>query len=173
MAIELAITLGLIAQHNANKQAAIDAEDNARLQQRQMEYNQRMENREAAAQEAETAENARRMREEAAKLRSAQIAALGKSGAALSAGSPLAILGETAAAQEMKVQDLHYSGARAAATHKIKAADYGFGAAIARQNAFAARKSRPSSASLALNIGSAMLEQANKGVTMVAGIKGR
>lgn len=140
--------IGGVESHNQAKQAAKTAEDNARMQQAQMEYNKRMEEREAAALETETAENARRQREEAARLRSAQLAMLGKSGAAMASGSPLAILGATAADEEIKAQDMHYTGARSAAAHRTKATDYAYGSAIAGQNIRAARASRPSSAAL-------------------------
>ena len=143
---------GAVESHKAARQQAQAAEDNARMQIQQMEYNQRQEEREAKAVEAVTAENVRRQREESARLRSAQIAMLGKSGAALNSGSPLAILGATAANEELKIQDAHYSGARQAAAHYQKATDYGFGAAIARQNLKAAKKAAPSSASLVAGI---------------------
>lgn len=140
--------IGAVEQHNAAKQAAQNAEDNAIMQQQQMEYNKRMEEREAAAIEAENAENARRQRLEAERLRSAQMALLGKSGAAITSGSPLAILGQTAADEELKIQDIRYGGARAAAAHRSKAADYGYGAAIAGQNILAAKASQPTSTAL-------------------------
>ena len=144
--------IGGVESHKQAKQQAKSAEENARLQQRQMEYNQRMEEREAAALEAENAENARRQRQEAERLRSAQLAALGKSGAAITSGSPLAILGQTAADEELKIQDARYAGARAAAAHRTKAADYGFGASIAAQNALAAKASKPSTMALGATI---------------------
>lgn len=144
--------MGSVEAHKSQQQQAKTAEENARLQQQQMEYNKRMEEREAAALEAETAESVRRQREESARLKASQLAMLGKSGVAMSSGSPLAILGATAADEELKIQDAHYSGARAAAAHRTKAADYGFGASIAKHNALAAKASRPSGASLAGNI---------------------
>ena len=89
-------TASAITAHQQQRQQAQQAADNARMQQQQMEYNKRMEEREAAALEAETAENVRRQRLESERLRSAQIALLGKSGAAMASGSPLAVLGATA-----------------------------------------------------------------------------
>ena len=144
--------IGGIASHNQAKEQAEYAEANARLQQAQMEYNQRQELREAATIEREAQINALRQREESNKLKAAQRALLGKSGAALTTGSPLAILGATAADEETKIRDIHYLGARSAAASTAKAADYGFGATIAGHNASAAKASRPSGASLAANI---------------------
>lgn len=152
--------IGAVEQHNAAKQAAQNAEDNAIMQKQQMEYNKRMEEREAAAVEAENAENARRQRLESERLRSAQMALLGKSGAAITSGSPLAILGQTAADEELKIQDIRYGGARAAAAHRSKATDYGYGAAIAGQNVLAAKASRPTSTAL----GAAITGEVGSGV---------
>lgn len=144
--------VGGVEGHNQAKQQAKTAEENARLQQQQMEYNKRMELREAAAIEAENAENVRRQREETARLKASQLAMLGKSGVAMASGSPLAVLGATAADEELKIQDAHYSASRVAAAHRTKATDYGFGSSIAGHNALAAKASRPSGASLAGNI---------------------
>ena len=47
--------IGAVQQHN-------QAKNNARMQEQQMNYNKRLEEREAAAIEAETAENVRRQR---------------------------------------------------------------------------------------------------------------
>ena len=152
--------IGAVEQHNAAKQSAQNAEDNAIMQQQQMEYNKRMEEREAAAIEAENAENARRKRLESERLRSAQMALLGKSGAAITSGSPLAILGQTAADEELKIQDIRYGGARAAAAHRSKATDYGYGSAIAGQNVLAAKASRPTSTAL----GAAITGEVGSGV---------
>ena len=155
-------TIGTVQNHNAAQQQAQNAEDSARMQQAQMEYNRRMEEREAAALEAETAENVRRQREESARLRSAQLAMLGKSGAAMASGSPLAILGATAADEEMKAQDMHYAGARSGAAHRSKAIGYSYGAAIAGQGIRAARASRPSGSQLALGIANNVMSTGSK-----------
>ena len=144
--------IGAVEQQNQAEQQAKIAEQNARLQQQQMEYNKRMELREAAAIEAENAVAVKRQREEAERLKAAQIAMLGKSGAAIASGSPLAVLGATAAAEEEKIQDIHYMGARAAQAHYNKAVDYGFGASIAGHNALAAKASRPSGLALGATI---------------------
>lgn len=166
-------TLGIIQGVEAHKdarQAAQNAEDNARLQQAQMEYNQRMELREAAAIEAEGRENAKRMREAAEQARSQRIALLGKSGAAMTSGSPLAILGSAAADEEIQIMDNHYQTARSAAAHRNKATDYAYGAEIAKQNFFAARSSRPSGTSLGLNIAGSGLGAFAQGVSVYSAL---
>lgn len=154
--------VGAVEQRNQAKQNAQNAEDNARIQQAQLQYNARMEQREAAAIEAETAENARRQRLQSEQLKAQQMALLGKSGAAMTAGSPLAVLGQTAADEEKMIQDTHYAGYRSASAHRTKALDYSYGAAIANQNIHAARASRPSGASLALNIAGQVVNTTGK-----------
>lgn len=145
-------TIGAIENHQQQEDAAKLQEENAKLQVAQMEYNKRMEEREAAAIEAEGAENARRMREAAEEARAQRIAMLGKSGAAMTSGSPLAILGAAAADEEIQIQDKHYNTSRQAAQHYAKAADYGYGAAVGKQNILAAKASRPTGLSLATNL---------------------
>lgn len=150
-----AVTIGTISaieNHQQQEDAAKLQEENAKLQLAQMEYNKRMEEREAAAVEKEGLENARRMREAAEEARAQRIAMLGKSGAAMTSGSPLAILGAAAADEEMQIMDRQYNTSRQASQHYAKATDYGYGAAIGRQNILAARASRPTGASLGLNI---------------------
>lgn len=144
--------VGAAVDHEQQKQQAETAERNAELQQQQMEYNQRMAEREATALEAENAENVRRMRQEAEALRSQRIAMLGKSGAAMSSGSPLAILGEAAADEELAIQDAHYSGSRQVAALRSKATDYRYGATIARSNVNAAKAAKPGIFGLAANV---------------------
>ena len=97
---------------------------NAEAQQNMMRYNARMEQREADAELAEANEAARRQREEDARLRAAQRAAYGKSGAAMTSGSPLAVLGDTAANQELGIQDIHRTGARAYSRRTAQAQNY-------------------------------------------------
>ena len=87
--------------------------ENAKAQQNMLEYNARLERREAEAEEAEANEAARRQRAENERLKAAQRAAYGKSGAAIASGSPLAVLGDTAANLELGVQDIHRNGANA------------------------------------------------------------
>lgn len=145
-------TVGAIEKHQADKEQAKIAEENAKIQMHQMEYNRKVEEREAAALEAEGRENDRRMREAAAEARSKRIAMLGKSGAAMTSGSPLAVLGEAAATEELAIQDARYQRAREISAVNSKAADYTFGSAIAQQNLTAAKASRPSSLSLAMNL---------------------
>lgn len=121
------------------------AEANAKAQEAQLNYNKRLEEREAARIEAENAENARRQREAAEQLKAQQRALLGKSGVAMTSGSPLAILGQTAADEEMKVQDLHAGGYAEANKHREQAKMFGYQAGVARASA-------PSKASLGANL---------------------
>ena len=131
-------TVGAVQQHN-------QAVANAKAQEEQMNYNKRLEEREAARVESENAENAKRQRLLAAQMRSQQTALLGKSGAAMTSGSPLAILGQTAADQEMIVQDAHTRGAIEADKHREQAKMFGYQAGVARMSA-------PSNAMLGANI---------------------
>ena len=141
-----------VESYNAQKRQAEVAEQNARIQQQQAQYNQRLEEREAAAAEAEMRENARRQREESERLKSSQRAAFGKSGALMTAGSPLAVLGETAADEELKVQDLHYQSYRQQERHLIAAQGYKGEATIAGINARNAKNSIPGAGNLAGNL---------------------
>lgn len=131
-------TVGAAEQHK-------QAEANAKAQEAQLNYNKRLEEREAARIEAENAENARRQREAAEQLKAQQRALLGKSGVAMTSGSPLAILGQTAADEEMKVQDLHAGGYAEANKHREQAKMFGYQAGVARASA-------PSKASLGANL---------------------
>jgi ABC-type transport system involved in cytochrome bd biosynthesis fused ATPase/permease subunit len=144
--------IGSISAHEQAKQEAEIAEQNAKLQQRQMEYNKRMAEREARALELENAENAKRQRQAAEYAQSQRLALLGKSGAAMSSGSPLAVLGAAAADEELAIQDAHYSGARQVGQIRTKATDYAYGAAIAKQNALNAKAAKPTSSDLTWTI---------------------
>ena len=135
----------------AKNQAKV-AEANALLQQQQMEYNQRMAEREAQALEAEGIENARRMRAAAELERSQRIAMLGKSGTAMSSGSPLAVLGAAAASEEMSIRDNKYNTARQISQLETKAKDYAFGAKVAENDIQLAKNSRPSMLSFGFNL---------------------
>ena len=109
-------------QHNAN----------VKMQEQQAAYNARVEEREAAALESENAENIRRMREESERLKAAQRAALGNSGSMLTSGSPLAVLGQTAAMEERNIQDAHYSGYRSVSQRRETAKQYRYQGAVAK-----------------------------------------
>ena len=147
----------VVSYKEAYRQARY-AEANATLQRDMMEYNRRMELHEADTIEAEGNENARRMREAAALARSQRIAMLGKSGVAMSSGSPLAVLAEAAGNEETQIQDRRYAASRQAAQHRNRAADYAYGSKIAALNIRAARSSRPTATSFALGIGSAAVK---------------
>lgn len=135
------LVTGIVGGVEQHKQA----EANAKAQEAQLQYNKRLEEREAARIEAENAENARRQRLAAEQLKAQQRALLGKSGVAMTSGSPLAILGQTAADEEMKVQDLHAGGYVEANKHREQAKMFGYQAGVARASA-------PSKAMLGANI---------------------
>ena len=145
-------------QHN-------QAKANAEMQAQQAEYNKRQEMREAARIEAETAENARRQREESERLKAHQRALLGASGAAMTSGSPLAILGATAADEELKVQDVHRVGYQQANQHREAAKMYDYQAGVAKAQA-------PSGSSLALSLAGNIAGNAIGGIGKVASIGG-
>jgi hypothetical protein len=145
VAAAVGTTVGVAGAVEQNKQARANAE----MQAQQLEYNKRVEEREAARVEAENAENARRQREAAEELKARQRALLGKSGAAMESGSPLAVLGQTAADEELKVQDIHYAGANQAQHHREQAKMFAYQAGVARAQA-------PSKSSLGLNIAGQM-----------------
>lgn len=137
VATAVSVTAGIVggvASYNQQKANYEQQKANAEAQAQQAEYNRRLEEREAQQQEKESQEAARRQREEAAEYRSRQIALLGKGGAALASGSPLAVLGETAARQEMAVQDTHRSGALQYNRRMTQAQEYGYQADVARNS---------------------------------------
>ena len=132
-----------VEQHKAQKKQADIAEENARVQQRQAAYNQRVEEREAAIAAEEARENSRRQREEYQRLMSSQAALYGKSGAALSAGSPLAILGQTAADEATASDGILRTGYREQQKHLLAARGFSTDSTIAGLNAASARASKP------------------------------
>ncbi len=140
-ATAIGTSVGIAGAAEQNKQAQANAE----AQEAQANYNKRLEEREAARIEAETAENARRQREEAERFKAQQRALLGASGAAMDSGTPLAILGRTAADTEMSIMDTHTGGAQQANQHREQAKMYQYQAGVARMN-------RPSGSSLGLNV---------------------
>lgn len=135
-------SLGIASASAQHKQAQANAEAQAA----QAAYNARIEENEAARIEAESAEEARRMHEEAEKLKSRQRALMGKSGALMDTGSPLAVLGESAADLQMQINESHRTGYIKAAAHKQQAENYLYHGRLAEA-------SKPSASSLALNIG--------------------
>lgn len=149
---------GSVQQHE-------QAKANAKMQAQQMNYNKRLEEREAARVESETAENARRQRVQAEYLKSRQRAMLGKSGAAMSSGSPLAVLGQTAADQELGIQDTLVGGYQQAAQHREQAKMYDYQARVAKAQA-------PSGSSLALNIAGQAVNTAGNLVQLGIGVAG-
>ena len=134
-------TLGIVGSAREHNQAKA----NAKMQAEQAQYNKRLEDREASRIEAESAENAKRQRDAANQLKAQQRALLGKSGAAISSGSPLAILGEAAADEELKINDSLRSGYVEADQHRERAKMFEYQSRVAKAQA-------PSSTSLGLTI---------------------
>lgn len=129
---------GSVMQHKQGKA-------NAEMQEDQMKYNQRLQQNEARRVERVNMENVRRQRMAAAEAKAQQRAAMGKSGAAMTSGSPLAVLGQTAADEELKIQDSHYGGYMQARQHEEQAKMFGYQAKVAKAN-------KPSDLALGLNI---------------------
>lgn len=106
---ELAIaaaTIGVISAISQGKIAKAQAEQ----QQKLFEYNARQEEREANYELEENKEQVIRQREQQEALQARQRALLGKSGAAMTSGSPLAVLGETARKMEIDTSEYLRSG---------------------------------------------------------------
>ena len=150
------------SEHKEADKKARYAEADATLQRDLMEFNRRMALKEADTVESEGNENARRMRIQAEQARSQRIAALGKSGVAMSSGSPLAALAYAAGEEEKAIQDKRYATAREAQQYLNKAADYAYVVNAANLNIRSARSSRPTTTSLLLNIGGAALGTASR-----------
>lgn len=106
---ELAIAAATIGVISAISQGEI-AKANAKQQQKLFEYNARQEEREANYELEEKKEQVVRQREQQEALQARQRALLGKSGAAMTSGSPLAVLGETARKMEIDTSEYLRSG---------------------------------------------------------------
>ena len=163
-AIAGAVTGGVVGGVAAQQQHE-QARANAEMQAQQAEYNRRLEEREASRQERENLENVRRQREQSEYLKAQQRALLGKSGAAMTSGSPLAILGATAQDEELKAQDMHYAGYQQVQNHREAAKMYQYQADVARAQ-------KPSGSSLALSLAGNAIGSTLKGVGQVANIAG-
>jgi hypothetical protein len=137
------------------------AQDNARIQMQQIDYNARMSEREAEEIDRQGRINTVRMRKNAEAVESSVISAIGKSGAAISSGSPLAVLAEAAAREEMKIQDAQYHQAQQAASARTRAANYRYQYGIAEQNYKAIRAAKPSKLSLVLGIAGTQMQSYN------------
>lgn len=134
-------TLSALGSHQQYKQAKA----NAKMRSELMKYNARVEELEAKRIDKETMGNVVRSREAANTLKSSQRAMLGKSGAAITSGSPMAIMGESASMEEQAIRDVHVSGYQEAQSHRNKAEMYRYESRLARAMA-------PSSTSLGLDI---------------------
>jgi len=154
VATTVGTTLGVVGSVQQHKQAQANAE----MEADQARYNQRLAEREAERKEAETAENVKRQREQAERLKAAQRALLGKSGAAMDSGSPLAILGASAAEEERKIRDIHAGGVQEENRMREQAKMYDYQAGVAKAKS-------PSGHALGLNI----VGQVNSGMGNIAG----
>ena len=108
---------------------------NAEAEEAQERYNERLERMAAEQAERTAVENARRKREADEAFRARQRALLGKSGLALAEGSPLAVLGATAADQERQALDVQREGYLAAQQHLTAAEMHRYRAGVARASA--------------------------------------
>lgn len=150
--LELALTMGILSAVDADKQQ----KTNAKSQQRMLEYNQRQELIEAQNVEQETEAADQRLHDEQSRFRAAQRALYGKSGAAMTAGSPLAVLGETAATHQIESSDLRRQGA-AEYNRRISAANsYGYQARVAGNSV--------NRNALGFNIGNSIINYANSSI---------
>ncbi len=123
--------MSVFSAYAASKQA----EANYNAQESAYNYQARIAEKQAQNIEEETQKADQRKHEEAEAFKAAQRAALGKSGAAITAGSPLAILAETAGKQEIESLDLRRQGASQAFDLRTQGALYKFQANVARSNA--------------------------------------
>lgn len=146
------------------------AKANAKMRSQLMEYNARVEDLEANRIDTETIGNVVRSREAANTMKSSQRAMLGKSGAAISSGSPMAIMGESASMEEQAIRDIHVSGYQEAQNHRNKAEMYRYESRLAKAMA-------PSSTSLGLNIAGQWVGYAgrvgSRASSLVGGFNGR
>jgi ABC-type transport system involved in cytochrome bd biosynthesis fused ATPase/permease subunit len=108
---------------------------NAEAQEAQERHNAKLESMAAEDAERTARENARRKREADEAFRASQRALLGKSGLALSEGSPLAVLGATAADQERTAMDVMREGYLAQQQHITAAEMHRYRAGVARASA--------------------------------------
>ena len=128
--LELALTMGILSAVESNQQQ----QANAKAQQRLLNYNRRQELIEANNVEKETETADIRQREEQARLRASQRALYAKSGSAMTAGSPLAVLGETAATQQIESSDLRRQGATEYNRRISAANSYAYQAQVAKNS---------------------------------------
>lgn len=140
-------------------------EANAKAQEQMFDYNRRQELIEANNVEKETQAADIRQREEQARLRASQRALYAKSGASMTAGSPLAVLGETAATQQIESSDLRRQGATEYNRRISAANSYAYQAQIARKSV--------NRNSMWTSIGSSLAEGiGNAGASIISGVSG-
>lgn len=121
-------TVGTMSAIQQHKQAKANAE----MQEQEALRNAKVEQNAAAATEAQMQENARRQQEYNSYERGAQYAAFGKAGVGMASGSPLALLGATAAEEQRKVNDSMMTGYSQAQQHVNAATNLKYQAGVAR-----------------------------------------
>jgi hypothetical protein len=129
------VGIGATASVTSSVMAHEQQKANADMAADQARRNAFLEEREAKKIEQIAQENMRAQRLESQKLKARQRALLGKSGAALAAGSPLAILGQTAADEEKKALNMANAGYEMAQQRRNQAASYLYEGRIAKASA--------------------------------------
>lgn len=130
---------GIMNYNQQNQQA--DAQEKAFEAEQQnaqniAEYNAKLAERQAQETEAEAAEREKRARIEGERRLATQRAFYGKSGAALSTGSPLAVLGETAVNNEMTALEVRREGVIAANDLRSQGQMYEYQGAVSGSKSF-------------------------------------
>lgn len=124
-------------QQNAQADAQKKAFEAGKLNDIQLaEYNANLAERQANEVDIDTAEREKRLRTEGERNISFQRALLGKSGAALYSGSPLAVLGHAAANNEMTVLDARREGNIRAENIRSQGQIYGYQGRVAGSQSF-------------------------------------
>lgn len=124
-------------QQNNQADAQEKAFENEQQNQRNMaDYNAKLAEQQARETEAQTAEREARIRLEGERTLSMQRAMYGKSGAALTSGSPLAVLGETAMNNEISALDARRAGNAQAADLRQQGQMYDYQGNVATSQKF-------------------------------------
>ena len=139
LAAGTSIVGGIMDYKQQNNQAdaqekAFDAEQ--QNQRNMADYNTKLAEQQAKETEAQTAEREARIRLEGERTLSMQRAMYGKSGAALTSGSPLAVLGETAMNNEISVLDARRAGNAQAADLRQQGQMYQYQGNVATSQKF-------------------------------------
>lgn len=169
------LSLGVIAAYAVGTTTSIvsgvqnyqQQKANARAQEDMFNYNARLEEREADNALKESQEADQRQRVEQARLRASQRALYAKSGASMTAGSPLAVLGETAATQQIESSDLLRQGATEYNQHMTQRNNLLYQGKVAKNSVNKNQLWTGIGSSLASGFGGAL----SSGVSMYTGVK--